>query len=269
MLFALLLGVGCGELGTEGNSPDQGYATGKADGTARLSAIRRPGESLADAVARQGDALIPRPAGSAMDDTTPLAEVDFANVPEWTMEELTEDFTYLRDTRLLKGSAFSGELTTRRVSWLYPDDGCWLRAEEMNNHLLAHASQRTNKIFIYGELTVETANNPLGSVSWWFHVAPVARVGDVVYVLDPAIEPAQPLPIADWVGRQSDVDAAELRLCSSFTFDPGSECDDAEPVPPTETDQAIQNYLRYEWNRQISLGRDPMEVLGDHPPWQI
>ncbi len=261
----LVLLVGCADLGAEAEGPND-LSNGKGDAPSGLSAIRGADESFEDALARYQGVLRRDLLGdSAMDNPVPLGEIDFSAVPEWTQEKLDQDFAYLRDTRLL--TATTGSLPTRRLSWLYPDDGCWLRAEEMNNHLASHESQRTNKIFIYGELHVVTDNSPFGEVNWWFHVVPVARVGEAVYALDPAIDPRMPLPIADWIARQSTVEAAKLKLCSSFAFWPDSACDQTSHTPPASTDSDMQFYLSREWNRQVQLGRNPIDVLGEHPPW--
>src|SRR5262245_48242863 len=45
----------------------------------------------------------------------------------YTQEQLMGAFTYVRDNRVLKGNEHNDVL--RRASWLYPDDGCWLRAD--------------------------------------------------------------------------------------------------------------------------------------------
>jgi hypothetical protein len=35
----------------------------------------------------------------------------------------------------------------------------------------------------------------------------------------------------------------------------------------TALEQMESEYLRLEWDRQVALGRDPRQVLGDNPPW--
>jgi hypothetical protein len=60
------------------------------------------------------------------------------------------------------------------------------------------------KLFSFGSLTAQTENSPRGSVSWWYHVAPVVRglnsAGDeITLVLDPALEPRRPMPMQEWI----------------------------------------------------------------------
>lgn len=89
----------------------------------------------------------------------------------------------------------------------YPDDGCWGRAHEMYR-LMAIEGVQADKIWIYGNLRVATANNPRCEVRWGWHVAPTLQVdtggGHVdAYVIDPSLFPG-PVPRATWAGVQGD-----------------------------------------------------------------
>ncbi len=100
------------------------------------------------------------------------------------------------------------------ISFLYPDNGCWIRAHIMC-HLMMEGVPDPNtsphedpeKIWIYfGSGSVPTANHPNCQVGWGWHVAPTLQViqpgGNETWVIDPSIS-----PIAehknDWRDRQN------------------------------------------------------------------
>ncbi len=104
------------------------------------------------------------------------------------------------------------------ITFLYPDDGCWIRAHMMC-HLMRDGGPDTTtnppedpeKVWIRGSaglsLRVETANHPDCQVRWFWHVAPTLDVilpgGNQKKVIDPSVSPAPEL-MADWKGRQND-----------------------------------------------------------------
>ena len=57
----------------------------------------------------------------------------------------------------------------------YPEDGCYARAQEMSL-ILDKKGVTTGKVFIEGDLRVDTTNSPKGYVEWWYHVAPIVFV---------------------------------------------------------------------------------------------
>ena len=61
------------------------------------------------------------------------------------------------------------------IPFLYPDDGCWGRAHEMYR-LMLNAEVVSRKVWIYGNLHVNTKNNPNCQVFWGWHVAPTVCV---------------------------------------------------------------------------------------------
>lgn len=100
------------------------------------------------------------------------------------------------------------------IPFLYPDDGCWIRAHIMC-HLMrtggpdptTNPPEDPEKVWIRGGLNVPTANHPDCSVGWGWHVAPTLTVslpgGDEKRVIDPSLSPA-PGSEADWKNRQGD-----------------------------------------------------------------
>jgi Glutaminase len=94
------------------------------------------------------------------------------------------------------------------IPFLYPDDGCWGRAHEMCRLMIADGAQ-PQKVWIYGNLTVQTANNPGCHVNWGWHVAPTLEVtvgGTDTYVIDPSLFPG-PVTKATWKSVQGDPSA--------------------------------------------------------------
>jgi len=122
------------------------------------------------------------------------------------------------------------------IPFLYPDDGCWVRAHEMSRLMLASAVI-PSKVWIYGNLRVSTRNSPSCSVSWWYHVAPTICVRSWFpltrrMVVDPSLF-SSPVSEATWKGVQGDP-AANLIDTSWTQYGPGGGTD------PTFTDTASQ-----------------------------
>lgn len=195
---------------------------------------------------------------------------DKAVLPEatkWNSQaEMLERFRKLRDIRFLVDSSKPDFL--RRSTWLYPDDGCFARAALAVRNLFKWTNPAPSKVFVFGNLNVQTSNSPYGSVTWWYHVAPLVQVDGEKYVLDPAIEPRQPLKLNDWLARMSQSPGQlEVAVCGSGSYTPYDPCarDTDGKEEMAETDQ--QYFLGAEWERLESLNRKPEEELGDNPPW--
>lgn len=189
--------------------------------------------------------------------------------PAWDSEaDLLRRFRVLRDARVLR--ADDRPAFARRATWLYPDDGCYARAALATKTLIAAEPgvRPPGKIFAFGDLSVRTANAPGGQVEWWYHVAPVVRVGTQNFVLDPAIEPTRPLTTEEWIARQTPTPESTLvALCGSGTYVPSDRCDlQSDGVEATAVEDE-RELLGPEWARVLSLGRRPELELGDQPPW--
>lgn len=196
----------------------------------------------------------------------PLSDLDISEAPELdSYRDLEEIFFYVRDRRWLRDQQTGSR---RRLTWLYPDDGCYARAEMMK-HLVAQKSYpRPAKVFAFGKLTVNTPNSPRGYVAWWYHVAISYRLGDSLYVLDPAIEPTRPLTIAEWnqvMGGETHTFG--YSLCSAHTFIPDSDCFEKQGLRHVNAIKFQSAFLSPEWQRLIDLGRQPERELLDQPPW--
>lgn len=204
---------------------------------------------------------------SAFSQRASLNQVDIKKVPEVSgYAFIQEKFTSLRDKRFLETP---DQDFLRRITWLYPDDGCYARAEVLSHQLEEDKAPAAAKVFVFGDLRAKTANSPRGFVTWWYHVAVAYRVSSVVYIFDPSIEAKRPLTLDEWVGLVSPaIGNATVSICASHTFEPDSDC--VNPTNKTERayDEEKENYLEKEWSRLEDLGRNPEKELGDLPPWR-
>lgn len=234
------------------------------------SAVRLPGETAASILKRYKTPAANLNFGSgtsAVSEKKPLAQVDLSRLPEVLAPDLQPIFEVVRDTKpMLRASPHGGAEMARRASWLYPDDGCFTRAAIASESIQQLVGVKPAKVFIFGDLNVKTVNSPDGSVDWWYHVAAIVRVGNQAYVIDPALDPLKPFPIADWVAASSDPQA-EVAICDGDAYDPFSECGGPTAGSYTRGVQEAGHYLDAEWYRLEDLGRVPEKELGDEPPW--
>jgi Glutaminase len=178
---------------------------------------------------------------------------------------VVERFKKVRDYRWMTIREQPGFL--RRISWIYPDDGCFARAGLAILNFANWAVDLPKKVFVFGDLLVQTPNSPSGEVGWWYHVAPIVEVNQQKYVLDPAMDPNQPMKLEDWVGAMGDPADMRVAICASGTYTPDDNCaqhsDGIEAM--AVSDQPY--YLRAERARILQLHRNANEELGDNPPW--
>lgn len=191
---------------------------------------------------------------------------DLTKVQDWDpVKDINEAFARVRDIRFLYWtSGFD-----RRATWLYPDDGCFMRAEFAARHLEAWGYPKPSKIFVFGDLTVQTKNSPLGQVSWWYHVVVGYRLGGQVLVFDPSIEPTKTLTFQEWKALMSKVSGSDITVsvCDSHAYDPDSNCEKGDPNSEQTAVSDSRSFLSNEWDRLLELNRDPNRELGDYPPW--
>ena len=91
------------------------------------------------------------------------------------------------------------------IPFQYPANGCWARAQEMSRiierHLDGNRGDVVLKVWHYGDLVVQTENNPECTVEWGFHVAPAVMVEGDLMLLDPSLFD-HPVPFDTWRLRQ-------------------------------------------------------------------
>jgi hypothetical protein len=144
------------------------------------------------------------------------------------------------------------------IPFLYPDDGCWGRAHEMCRLMIADGAQ-PRKVWIYGGLLVQTANNPACHVGWGWHVAPTVEVaigmGTDTYVIDPSLFPG-PVTKTTWKSVQGDPNATLVdtdanvfhrAFNGTVTLDPGY----------TQTQIVLTNYRNILKLRSAGAGGPP------------
>jgi hypothetical protein len=177
----------------------------------------------------------------------------------------------------------------RRITWLFPDDGCWTRAAAVIKDFFGPVNNITNtlarpsKLFAFGDLCVNTKNSPRGFVSWWYHTAPIVKDAEtnINYVLDPSVDPYNALPLDEWMARvSSNVERCagfkhkveRFSICNGYGSTPYDSCNN---VVRTDYDTELSamldqySYRHHERERQTDLGRDAAKALGDSPPWKI
>jgi hypothetical protein len=122
---------------------------------------------------------------------------------------------------------------------------------------------------VFGNLT---ASSPYANANWWYHVAPIFRVGREAFVLDASLDARHPLPLEQWLLKMvPDRTAAKLSICNADVVDPEQDCTASETGWGLDykSDQ-IDKFLGEEWNLlQSALGREPTDLLGDLPPWLV
>lgn len=187
---------------------------------------------------------------------------------EWRgVDDMQSRFESARDMRFIKTSRDPEFL--RRISWLYPTDGCYVRAALFSRNFYRLFVPVPDKVFAFGNLRVKTPNHIRGVVTWWFHVASIVEVQGQKYVMDPAIEPANPLTLEEWLGRMGDPQKIKISICNSGATAPTSDCSRETDGMELSAEYQQKYFLDLEWNLLKKLGRDPEMELGDHPPWQM
>ncbi|OQW46412.1 MAG: hypothetical protein A4S09_05430 [Proteobacteria bacterium SG_bin7] len=236
------------------------------------SAIRKPTETWQSAYERHFKTYQTvkgtRPPKNAQEAAVKIDKLDTRVATEWGKSiDLLSLFFSLRDVRFLQTKDDPNFL--RRISWLYPDDGCFARAAMMVTKLREDSIPDPSKVFIFGDLNVKTQNSPTGKVSWWYHVAPVVRTGEQVFVLDAAINAYQPLPLLDWVKTMTDDPMrVKLSICKANSYVPSDSCYEPKESDASDAPEDQLIYLNEEWDRNVELGRNARDVLGDNPPWK-
>lgn len=207
---------------------------------------------------------------SAYEMAVKVNQLDYSQIPDLSISQIEKVFSEVRDRRFLKDLAHGNMM--RRSTWLYPDDGCFARTELAVEYLQKSEGVTLPKLFAFGDLEVATANAPGGKVAWWYHVVPVVKSGTQVFVLDPAVESHRPLEVGEWYAQIiSNTKGLLGSVCSAQTYDPDSLCQ-LPSSEPFQTSLAIADqgsFLNLEWDRVLSLGRDPVQELGDVPPWSF
>ncbi len=278
---AVLVMAGCAQLtqeskNTGGPGPEPPVFYTAQD---QRSAIRFEGETYEQAEARhdklvmkhQPERSVPLLQASATvkNSKVAVADADLSKIPVWSDADIKAHFEYSRDLRFQTMSGGAADFL-RRLSWLYPDDGCYARAELVCTKAAEANKVRPYKLFSFGNLSVKTTNSSKGYVSWWYHVVPVVKSATTQepMVLDAAIDPSKPLPWKDWLLKQvPSLASVRVTVADSNAYSPDSPAFGGANEAAQAKSAQEYTFLKYEWDRQVALGRDPYKVLGDAPPW--
>lgn len=198
---------------------------------------------------------------------TLYSENNLPDVTAWKSKTVMQErFEALRDERFITLS--SNPDFPRRISWLYPKDGCFARAALLNRNAFRKYIPIPKKIFAFGNLRVKTQNVKRGAVGWWYHVAPIVKVGRTKYVLDPAINPDKPLPVKEWLSKMGKPEKIKVAICDTGTYSPGDNCQKKTDGLELRAHRTQKHYLMLEEREIKRLGRDPRKLLGENPPWK-
>lgn len=215
---------------------------------ANTSAYRFPGERFEEAQNRSQrntpslESDLESEALTASNMAKPLDQLNKHLIPEWPdPKQIQEAFIKIRDDRFL----FLPEENSspKTISWAYVEDGCSSRAAVASEHLEEFNLRRPAKLFIFGELSLTTPQQ--GEIFWWYHVALVVASQGNYYVLDPAVEPSQPLLVEQWAAKiTSDLSQATLSVCNPFSYAPWSMCYVSGPLEESSARDEQLDYLR-------------------------
>jgi hypothetical protein len=204
---------------------------------------------------------------SVTDKAQSLAEFNAEQVfaTQISSEQAKELFIYMRDKRdLIDRANFK-----RRITWLYPDDGCYVRSAIMQSLIKEKTGESWSQIFVFGNLELQTKYSEVGSVTWWYHVAPVVRTDKGIFVFDPSVNTKAPMALKDWLSKVNADTDASIAICDANAYIPDSSCVQEET---NHRDEALieekEVFFANEWNRLINLGLQPEEILGEKPPWK-
>lgn len=194
-------------------------------------------------------------------------DVSFIRDFEKSDDEIQVLFETIRNHRFLDDPDVTN--FKRRITWLYPTDGCFVRAEFVSKLIKKdNPNAHFQRVFIFGDLEVKTKNSPSGVVGWWYHVAVLIKHDNKTFVIDPSLDVIKPLELIDWVKLQvKDPNDAELAICSDSAYSPSSYCDATQSLSDLEATEVISDYESYERTNLERLKRDPEAELGNNPPW--
>ena len=151
-------------------------------------------------------------------------------------------------------------LSNADIPFNYPDDGCHARAHKMRR-LLIEKGFESYKIWLYGDLQVDTVNHPDCGVLWTWHVAPTLRVrtgpGSVeLRVIDPSLF-TEPVPEEEWIGVQNDPEAIRKTSSSAVWYRPPNGVMKLYDSDYSKTEEDLEYYRLVLLDRIADSGPPP------------
>ncbi len=123
-------------------------------------------------------------------------------------------------------------------------------------------------MFAFGNLKLKTSFNSRGAVFWWYHVAAAYRSGNLVVVLDPAVQHDRPMLLEEWVKAISKNPATtKVALCDTHAYMSGQACLGGGAGQERSQVSHQKGYLRSEWKRLDRLGMGPASLLRVNSVW--
>lgn len=205
---------------------------------------------------------------------TDLKNIDFSVIPAWSMQEVTEGFHLIRDHTYLPCSNVVDN--KRAIPWLYPENGCFLRAALAKRLLSSKGYPNIKKLFVFGDFKYKSQWAKTGYVTFKFHVAVAARVDSEVYILDPSVTYEKPLLLLEWrqmLTSESQDKNIEYSLCNELTLSHNSQCDEIEEYNeigmrrdiPHTVEFFTMEFLAKEYENIHQLGLNPDVALSITP----
>ncbi len=269
LLFSILmitLNSGCSEAR---NTSDSCVLSAQQVPVDEFSAVRAPTEDWLKR-ARLSELHLARASWSVRSHAQPYrADLNISQLPEWpySNRQLLEAFQAARDERVYVQKGYPA--FPRRATWLFPYDGCWVRAASAAQSIERLGRIRPGKIFVFGPLRFRTRFDSKGIVYWWYHVAAAYRIGNEAVVLDPTVDPHNVLTMHDWISRMTkDPRNTKVSVCDTYSYSTGSRCIGGSNRQERWLPGQIQSYMRKERIEVREVGLNPEAVLGDNPPWK-
>jgi hypothetical protein len=145
----------------------------------------------------------------------------------------------------------------KNIPFCYPEDGCYARAHKMTQ-LMEKKGFIAGKVFLEGDLKVETKNSPKGFVEWWYHVAPLVAVKQgkkvELLVIDPSLVKG-PLKLDDWINLQTSHLGGKkdsLYHTPRFNYTPSDKNQqrkDYDNDDKEDTQKTLERYLKIQKER--------------------
>lgn len=149
------------------------------------------------------------------------------------------------------------------ITFLFPDDGCWIRAHLMAYQMKAYTPpEDPEKAYITGSLHPFVPNHPDCQLPWgWgWHIAPTLMVslpgGDERRVIDPSLA-SGPVSEADWVNMNNPSGPHTLAIVPWTTYNP--VLNNAATEAQAQLD--MQDYRDLLKSRCLQFGPPPYSCL--------
>lgn len=241
-----------------------------------VSAIREPDEDWEAALDREtrrfGDGIGTMQATEASARSLAVSyseSFDISHLPDWTgsQQGLEQAFRAARDERVYTHPSRPEFL--RRTPWLYPIDGCFVRAAHVAQSLARQNFLRPGKVYAFGRLRTKTDFTSRGWAYWSYHVAAAYEFEGQAWVFDVTVDASRPLTFQEWVSKISrNPSQVRVAICDSHSYMPSQRCRGATDRQERGFRSHQRFYHQREWNSLRNLRKNPEKLLGEEPPWK-